>query len=101
MKYVISGRRIYPKPPEGMLRTLCGAGNRPAKRCKKGGAYMKKNGQQLEKEQLFSAETAGEFFPEERSKPSSTPHKDRLKVKDKNFSKNFKSEKTGENKSYF
>ena len=62
---------------------------------------MKKNGQQLEKEQLFSAETAGEFFPEERSKPYSTPHKDRLKVKNKNFSKNFKSEKTGENKSYF
>ena len=62
---------------------------------------MKKNGQQLEKEQLFSAETAGEFFPEERPKLSSTSHKDRLKVKDKNFSKNFKSEKTGENKSYF
>ena len=62
---------------------------------------MKKNGQQLEKEQLFSAETAGGVFPAERAKPSSTPHKDRLKVKNKNFSKNFKSEKTGENKSYF
>ena len=48
---------------------------------------MKKNGQQLEKEQLFSAETAVEVFPEERPKLSSTPHKDRLKVKDKNFSK--------------
>lgn len=60
---------------------------------------MKKNLSQLEKEQLFSAETAAEFFPEKGTKLSSLPHKNRLKVKDKNFSKNLKSEKTGENES--
>ncbi len=60
---------------------------------------MKKNAHELEKQQLFSFETAKEFFPGERPERSSVPHKERFKVKEKNFSKNFKSEKTGENES--
>lgn len=60
---------------------------------------MKKNAHELEKQQLFSFETAKEFFPEERPERSSAPHKERFKVKEKNFSKNFKRERTGENES--
>lgn len=60
---------------------------------------MKKSAHKLEKERLFFGETAEEFFPEEWKKRSSTQHRERLKGKEKNFSKNLKSEKSGENES--
>lgn len=60
---------------------------------------MKKNKHRLEREQLFFEETAQEFALDSAPKLCSKPHKDRLKVKEKNFSKKLKSEKSGENES--
>lgn len=60
---------------------------------------MKKNERELLNEKLFSFETAEEFFPFKRSKSFSKAHFDRFESKVKKSQKNFKSEKTRENKS--
>lgn len=59
---------------------------------------MKKNGHEIEKEQLFSFETAEEFFPQQRARASSAQHKNRLKAESQTFSKNHKTKKNKENK---
>lgn len=64
-----------------------------------GEADMKKNGNEIEKEQLFSFETAEEFFPQQRAQASSAQHENRLKAESQTFSKKHKIKKNEENKS--
>ncbi len=60
---------------------------------------MKKNQNEIQKEKLFSFETAEELFPFEQRKAFSAAHSDRFKVKVKKSQKKLKSEKNKENKS--
>lgn len=60
---------------------------------------MKKNQNEIQKEKLFSFETAEELFPFEKGSGFSAAHSNRFEAKVKKSQKNLKSKKIKENKS--